>query len=475
MTHKPIHIHNLALILPHKICFENFSTQIYFGNRIAIIGRNGSGKSSLLKILQGQFESSDGKVGIPNDVKFGNVPQIIEAFEALSGGQKFNAALTEAISSFPNVLLLDEPTNHLDSSNRKSLMRMLNSFDGTLIVVTHDTQLLKTMDIIWHIDNGKITMFHGTYEGYLRESLIRRNHLEDELSQIQRQKKEIHTSLMEEQSRASRSALKGQKSIDNRKWPTIVSKAKMGRAQETSGNKKAQLSHKKQELNNKLSDMYIPEILKPKFHLKSAYIPNKDLIVISNGNISYENNIILKDINISVNSNERIAICGDNGSGKSTLLKAILNKPNIIKKGEWLLPKLEDIGYLDQHYGNLNSNVTVFDSVSDVVPNWIQADIRKHLNEFLFRKNEEINNLVCNLSGGERARLSLAKIAANPPKLLVLDEITNNLDLETTDHVIQILKEYQGAMIIVSHDEEFLEKLGIDNYYDILKGNIQLR
>jgi len=112
---------------------------------------------------------------------------------------------------------------------------------------------------------------------------------------------------------------------------------------------------------------------------------------------------------------------------------------------------------------------TVLETISDLVPAWSHAEIRRHLNDFLFRKNEEVNALVSTLSGGEKARLSLAQIAAKTPKLLILDEITNNLDLETKEHVIQVLKYYPGAMIVISHEADFLEEIGISELVDVGK------
>ena len=143
MIHKPIQIKNLQLSFPHKTCFDDFSVQVPYGSRIAIIGRNGCGKTTLLKILLGMVEPTSGDIGCADDAVFGFVPQIIEDFDALSGGQRLNTAVTQALNLEPNILLLDEPTNHLDRYNRKSLMRMLQSYPGTLIVVSHDTELLR--------------------------------------------------------------------------------------------------------------------------------------------------------------------------------------------------------------------------------------------------------------------------------------------------------------------------------------------
>jgi ATPase subunit of ABC transporter with duplicated ATPase domains len=264
IIHKPIQITNLELSFLHKPCFQDFSVQINYGVRIAIIGRNGCGKSTLLKILLGTFKATSGYINVPEDAVFGYVPQIIYEFYNLSGGQRFNQAMTNALSLDPNVLLLDEPTNHLDSRNRKILMRMLSHYLGTLIIVSHDTELLRNcVDTLWHVDNGKIHIFSGNYDDYMREIRKTRSSIERELLLLEHQKKDTHQELMKEQNRAAKSKVKGEKSIHQRKWPSIVSKAKASRAEVTSGNKKSAIDHKKQKLTEQLSNMALPEIILP--------------------------------------------------------------------------------------------------------------------------------------------------------------------------------------------------------------------
>lgn len=467
MTHHPISITSLGLSFPQKICFSGFSTKIQSSMRIALMGRNGSGKSTLLKMLQGLISPSEGEVCVPKDIVFGYVPQVIEDVSDLSGGERLNEALTIALAPDPNVLLLDEPTNHLDVKNRRSLMRLLQKFPGTLIVVSHDVELLGAciIDTLWHIQNGEIIVFSGNYDDYMRETQNQRASLEKELFLLDRQKRGAHQALMKEQARAKNSRSKGEKHIEERKWPTIVSGTKARRSEETSGRKRKDIQTKKQDLMERLSDLRLPETIIPKFSLESSDVsPSKTLVCIVDGTCGY-GSPLLGGIFLSLNACDRLAITGDNGSGKSTLVKGILNDAAVLKSGDWVAPKLQDIGYLDQHYSTLSSTRTVLEEIQMLAPTWSHEMVRRHLNDFLFRKNEEVLACVGTLSGGEKALLSLAKIAAKTPKLLILDEVTNNLDLETRAHVIHVLRHYPGAMIVISHDEDFLKEIGVETFY----------
>lgn len=474
MIHKPIQIKNLGHCLPHKECFTNFSTQIYYGNRIAIIGTNGAGKTSLLKILTGNIEPTNGSVHHSNDVTFGIVPQIIDGLNNLSGAQRLNNEITKALSLHPNVLLLDEPTNHLDLHNRKSLMRMLKSYLGTLIVVSHDTEFLThCVDTLWHIDGGKIHMFSGSYDDYVQKIGQQRDSIALTLSRLERKKHEMHNKLMKEQERAAKSSASGEKKIANRKWLKMVGHLKGMKAEKSQGKKLKAIDDQKNDLFDKLKDLRLPEVIKPKFSITAEDIRQKTILSIIDGKVGYKNrDPLLKEINVTMTSKDRIAILGDNASGKSTLVKAILNDDRVIKTGEWTAPNLAAIGYLDQHYQTLDTAKTVYETIAALVSNWSYAQVRCHLNDFLFRKNEEINLKINQLSGGEKARLCLAQLAAKTPKLLILDELTNNLDLETKEHVVGVLKNYPGALLVISHDGDFLKNIGVQQWYKIANGKL---
>lgn len=469
MTRNLLEIKNLAFTLSHKICFQNFSSLVIEGQKIAVTGNNGSGKSSLLKIIASNNSASDGLVKIAANTTLAYVPQIIENDSCLSGGQRFNNSLSHALSVNPDLLLLDEPTNHLDLHNRQSLMRMLNKYSGALIIASHDTELLrKCINSLWHIDNGKIHIFSGNYDDYLREQSIIRSSINKEINTLERQKHSMHEKLMHEQKRAAKSKTSGEKKIANRKWTKMAGDFAQMNAQRSQGKKLQNIDHKKQELTERSISLRLPEIITPKFSINASEISERTIISINNGSTGYQNKIpVIQNINLAISSKDRVAILGDNGSGKSTLIKAILNNVEVIKTGSWHLPKTNDIGYLDQHYQNLEPDLSVLETITQITPDWCHAEARKHLNDFLFRKNEEINAKVFQLSGGEKARLSLAKIAAQTPKILILDEITNNLDIITKDHVTQVLRVYPGTLIVISHDQDFLSDIAINNFYTI--------
>lgn len=467
MSHKPITIDNISLIVNNKILFAHFSTQIHPGKRIVIIGANGSGKSTLLKIIQGLIEPTEGHITIPNNTICGYVSQTITDYPELSGGQRFNKALSKALSLDPDVLCLDEPTNHLDLKNKHSLIKMLQRYSGTLIIVSHDPEVLKlNFDEIWHIEHGHINIFTGTYAEYLKEHEIKQQTTESLREQHQKEKRKLQKLTQLEHKRISQSRAAN---VDEKDRTLLGAMKESG--SRSAGKNLKRLAASQDTVSQKLADTFIHKRIEPKFNLDAHKVSGKSIVSVMHGSCGY-GYPILHDINFQLLGNERIAIIGDNGTGKSTLIKAILHDPSVKIDGEWLMPSKPDIGYLDQHYSTLNPTLTVTELIQAVAPQWTPHEIRKHLNDFLFITQEQVNNRVSNLSGGEKARLSLALIAAQSPSLLLLDEITNNIDLETREHVIEVLQAYPGAMIIVTHDPEFLEALGISAMYETKNGTL---
>lgn len=469
MVHKPLHIKDVSLSFSHKTCFINFTTQIMGGSRIAIIGKNGSGKSTLLKMIAEIYEVARGSITWPKDLTIGYVSQVIEEPTYLNGAERFKKALQRTLSYDPHILLLDEPTNNLDAANRAYLQEVLDAYSGTLIMVSHDTQLLRSYaDTLWHIDQGKITIFSGNYDDYITHVVQARDSVLHELKILNRQKKNIHHQRMAEEQRAAKSKLSGEKKIKNRRWLQMVGDLKGMKAEKSQGKKLRIIDETKHDLLARLAALKLPEVIVPKFSLTSAQTKQGTVVQVSGGTVGYSAvRPLLREIHLIVSAGERVALTGDNGIGKSTLLKAIAHDETIYTFGHWYRAHKDDIGYFDQHYALLDHNKTVYQTIAECMPHASSAQIRSHLNNFLFRKNDEVTAFVYTLSGGEKARLSLAQIAAKTPQLLLLDEVTNNLDLETKEHISQVLVDYPGTLVVISHDDDFLDKIGITIRYDV--------
>ena len=458
-----IQLQGVCLAFPHKTCFADFSAVLDWGQRVAIVGDNGSGKSSLLNILRGALPPDAGQVLRPDGLRIGHLPQLVDATGGLSGGQAVNQALSLALAQQPDLLLLDEPSNHLDAANRRSLARMLRHFYGTVVIVTHDAVLLEEVcDTVWHIEAGAVQVFSGRYADFLSEQERQRSKLEQQLSQLKREQCEAHASRMQEQQRASKARERGARSIEQRKWATIRSPAKLGRGNITAGRKQAAISAMQRDLGVQLSALKRPEVIEPRFHLRASSAQHSTVINIINGSIGYEQ-AVLRGIHLSLAAGERLALTGANGSGKSSLAQAIAGLGPVRRlHGEWHVPAAQHIGYLDQHYRSLRRGLSVLQTLQHAAPDWTMEQLRRCLSDFLFRQDAAVHADVASLSGGEKARLSLACIAAAPPRLLILDEVTNNLDRTARNHVIEVLQAYPGAMLLISHDQAFLQAMGAE-------------
>jgi ATPase subunit of ABC transporter with duplicated ATPase domains len=457
-----VKLHNISLQLPHKICFEGFSHTVFAGDKIAIIGNNGVGKSTLLKIVSKIQEPSEGQVIYTRNLTIGYVAQIIEGYNSLSGAEKFNKSLSKTLSIRPDILLLDEPTNHLDLDNKQSLIRMLEGYRGTVIIVSHETSLLAVTDSVWHIKNQIIRCFSCSYQDYLNNLNAEKEALLNQIKALKHEKKQAHENLMFEQKRAKHRKQYGQKKYDGDK---LTLKGKKQQGQATTAKRTREILTNRSIILEKIQSLHIEQI-DYKFSLGNVdFSRDKVIVSVREGACFYGEKQVLDDINFDVRGGDFFLLSGKNGSGKSTLMKALYGDQSVAIKGKWLFPEREYIGYLDQHYRTLNGDYSVFDIIKNIRTDWNDQKIREHLNMFLFRHNVEVTSKVSTLSGGEKMRLALARIAANPPRILYLDEPTNNLDMEAKHHLATVLKAYPGAILAISHDEDFFKKIGFTQKY----------
>ena len=384
----------------------------------------------------------------------------------LSGGQQILLGLVRILATGPNFLLLDEPTNHLDQSNREKLFSFLRSWDGTAIIVSHDTQLLRTWPKkVWDIKHGEIIVFDGTYADYVRERDIANDQQVNKIDQLKREKKKLAKEKEDDRAREAQSKKMGEKKYANA--PRVLRNDKREQAADTTARKRNIISGKQEAVSRQLQDMYEHKVIVPKFDMGGQ--KQYGLLSVYEGSVGYGDHIIVHDINFTVQPGERVAFVGDNGAGKSTIFKALLDD-NMRKGGEWQVPAYKSIGYLDQKYSILGNAATPFDLIKTVRPEWSIIEIRSFLNDFLFCKNEEVSAPTTTLSGGEKARLALAYIAAQSPSLLLLDEVTNNVDITTRNHIIAVLNQFPGMIVVISHDTDFLRAIGAERLFMVGNG-----
>jgi ATPase subunit of ABC transporter with duplicated ATPase domains len=470
LFYSPIVFKKAGLSFGPKVCFTDFSAVIEPGARIGLIGCNGCGKSSLLKIFTSALELSEGEVRFPEDASIGYVPQVssYSLTDVLSGGQQFNALLSRALTGSPNVLVLDEPTNHLDRHNRLSLLRFLSKWKGTLLVASHDVELLSTqVDVLWDFQNEQIEVFHGNYINLCECKAREKDQFVKERQRIKDQQFKFKADLEAERHRQSQSRKANRKENDKNLLGYLKQKGNS-----TAGRNFARLNAKVDALSKELEQVRVENISVVNFKLPSLIALKGRVLQVTNGSVSYGDARVLSNLFLIADYGDRIAIVGNNGCGKSTLVCALLNDPRVQYSGEWTLPKAEEIGLLDQNYHSLPQALTVMEAYEEAAPKLTVNEIRKELSTFLFKKNASVKTRVSELSGGEKVRLAIALCSTKPLRLLILDEPTNNLDLDTRNYLVSALKNYSGTLIVISHDESFLKEVGVNKEWRIESGQV---
>jgi ATP-binding cassette subfamily F protein 3 len=480
-----IKLENISHNFGEQDLFFDVNLTVYDEDRIALIGQNGSGKTTLLNILTEIIEPLEGSVIKSNKtqieflkqfrmenpdenlisfVKRGinNVDDIMmdksikgvliglgfpeETWErkvkSLSGGELTRLSLGKTLAGNHNLLLLDEPTNHLDLYSIKWLTSYLKKYKGAIITVSHDRNFLNNLcNKYWEINNYQVWEFKGPFDNYMkqRENLIysvasRKSNLEKEMDRLEKMIKRY------------------------RKWATekMVRQAIIReRSLEKIKKEYEQIDTIEEERAIKIK---IPE---PQ---KTGY----KVLEVTNLKFEFNNNSpLLKDINFEVNEGEKVSIIGNNGCGKSTLLKIINNKL-IQNSGHYKWGHNIKIGYLDQVISSFNRLNDIMTETWKLMPEWPDYEVRKYLGRFGF-VGENVFKTINTLSGGELTRLALAKEILNKPNVLILDEPTNHLDILTVQTLEETLKEFKGAIILVSHDEKLLKNIS-DKFIFIKNG-----
>ena len=505
--------------------FSNVKMEINDKDRIAIVGRNGAGKSTLLKIISGEIDFDNGERTVSKDTTIGYLsqefivredlsiyeemitcfneiielekelekisyeltpeniesnPGLLDKYDRLqnqvlthkdyhykskidsvlygldfdkevfdkkistfSGGEKTRLSMAKLLLSEPDLLILDEPTNHLDMENVAWLENYLSSYNGAIVIVSHDRYFIdKVVNVVYNLEFGKLKKYVGNYSNFLRQY---EEDYEKNLKEYVSQQKDIKR--LEEFV---------QKNIAR------ASTSKMAKSRQ-------KVLDKMEIIDNPRKDDKAANI---EFRIKEQ--SGRDVLIINDLQVGYEEQVGQK-YNFSVYKGDRLAIVGKNGIGKSTLIKTIAKKQKKLG-GNIQYGSKVSLGYYDQKQAEFESSKTILNELWDEYPLMKEAEVRTVLGRFLFR-GDDVLKIVRDLSGGEKARLQLAKLMLEKNNLLILDEPTNHLDITSKQVLEEALENYEGTILFVSHDRYFINKIAnkvfdiTEEGYNIYLGN----
>ncbi len=500
---------NISKTFDDNNIISNCSFVIEEGEKAAIVGINGAGKSTLLKIIVNELTADEGTVVIAKGKTLGYLSQhqnintnntiyeemlsvkqdiidtenrirfmedemqhlsgaeleahmssytnLVHKFEALdgyaykseilgvlnglgfstedhdlllstlSGGQKTRVALCKLLLSKPDIILLDEPTNHLDIASITWLEDFLRNYKGTVVIVAHDRFFLdRIVTKVIEIDRAMVTTFSGNYSDYsAKKAMLRDNLMKAYLNQ--------------------------QREIKHQQ--EVIDKLKSFNRE-----KSIKRAESREKMLDKIEvlDKPVMENSNMRFTLAPQKISGNDVLSITNLSKAFDELVLFKDVNFEIKRGEKVAIIGANGTGKTTILK-IINNLVSADNGQVKLGTNVEIGYYDQEHNVLHMEKTIFDEISDSYPTLTNTEIRNVLAAFLFT-GDDVFKLVGDLSGGERGRVSLAKLMLSCANFLILDEPTNHLDIESKEILENAINNYEGTVLYVSHDRYFINK-----------------
>lgn len=500
---------NISKSFSENTVFENACFHIEDNEKAAIVGINGAGKTTLLRIIVGEMPADDGLVTLAKDKDFGYLAQnsavntentiyeellsvksnliqleqkmhhceesmkhlqgdaledamnqyasLTHAYETkggylykseivgvlkglgfceeefgtptstLSGGQKTRVALGRLLLQKPNLIILDEPTNHLDLNSITWLENFLLNYKGAVLIVSHDRFFLdKTVSKIIEIDRAKVSVFSGNYSDY---------------------------AVKKEQLRAAAWNAYMNQQREIRHQEDVIEKLKSFNRE-----KSIKRAESREKMLDKITVLEKPsgEAANMKFSLTPYIQSGNDVLAVRGLAKSFGQNRLFSDVDFEIKKGEHVAIIGDNGTGKTTLLK-ILNGLLPADSGSFRLGTNVEIGYYDQEHHVLHNEKTLFDEISDDYPYLNNTQIRNTLAAFLFT-GDDVFKRICDLSGGERGRVSLAKLMLSNANFLILDEPTNHLDIISKEILEDALNGYEGTVLYVSHDRYFINK-----------------
>jgi ATPase subunit of ABC transporter with duplicated ATPase domains len=507
------------------LLFSDLNLTVNRQDKIALIGNNGAGKSTLLKILAGELQPSAGliktavqpyyipqifgqfndytvaqalriadKIKALREILDGNVTDenmtlldddwtieerckeafahwklegidLTQKMEVLSGGQKTKVFLAGIAIHQPEIVLLDEPSNHLDTFSRDILYDYITSTANTLLVVSHDRTLLNLLSTVVELSKRGLTTYGGNYEFYVEQKMMASEALNQDVKSKEKELRKARDTERESLERQQKLDARGKKKQEKAGLPTILMNTLRNSAEKSTSKLKGVHAEKVGTISDELNQLRkeLPDMDKMKMDFDNSSLhKGKILVNAKDINIGYNGRSLWKEaLTFLITSGERIVIKGLNGSGKTTLIKMMLGELQP-QSGTIDLAAAKTV-YIDQDYSLINNKLSVYEQVAQFNPGALQEhEIKIRLNRFLFTK--EYWDKPCSaLSGGEKMRLMLCSltIGNKAPDIIVLDEPTNNLDIQNIEILTAAVNEYQGTLIVVSHDAYFLQQINV--------------
>ena len=467
-----------------------------------LVGKNGIGKTTLIKLINDEIKPLSGIVEkhaqiayLPQDYQIDLSLPIIQilktetehkALEALahvglqyvqldrimnslSGGERTRVVLASLLIQEADFMILDEPTNNLDQEARQAVYNLIQRWKGGLLVVSHDRTLLGLMDRILELSDKGLKVYGGNYEMYAEQKALEEEALQRQLSDAERETKKIRQQAQATKERQQKRSSHGKKVAPDLGLPKSILNEMRKHSQQTTGKLKKIHEDRIKEVSDKVKkarEKISPEN-RIEVDLSQTEIPNSKLVAeLKDVSFGYDK-LLFDQFNLSSYGPERLAINGANGSGKTTLVKLLLGK--LRPSSGKITLGIKHSAYLDQNVAVLDKTRTVLENLRNI-SGLDEKTARNWLALFLFPADDVFKKVEI-LSGGERMRAALACILAGdtPPKLLILDEPTNNLDLNSIEQIESALLNFEGALIVISHDKSFLKNIGIEREVNLEK------
>jgi ATPase subunit of ABC transporter with duplicated ATPase domains len=513
------------------LLFDNINLTLNRHSKAALIGNNGAGKSTLLQIIAGVLQPSSGHVRVEatlyyvpqifgqfneltvaqvlqiedklkslKEILEGNVTEenlnllgddwtieercqdalrywkleeldLTQKMATLSGGQKTKVFLAGISIHQPDIVLLDEPSNHLDTAGRQLLYDFIQSTHSALLVVSHDSRLLNLLDMVYELSKRGITAYGGNFDFYQEQKQIESNALHEDVKSKEkalRKAREVERETVERQQKLD---ARGKKKQEKAGLPRIVMNTLKNSAENSTSRLRGVHTEKVGAISQELHELRkeLPDVDKMKFGFDHSTLHRgKILVQATEINYGYGEQLLWKlPLTFQITSGERIALKGLNGSGKTTLIKILLGEKEP-KSGSFYRADHASV-YIDQDYSLINNQLNVYQQAQQFNFSALQEhEVKIRLNRFLFTKGDW-DKPGSALSGGERMRLILCclTISNQAPDMIILDEPTNNLDIQNIEILIAAVNEYQGTLLVVSHDQYFLEHINVERTIDL--------